>query len=183
MSAAGRGLTWRARRRGGSRCRHTQAARLLGVSERRVRALVAEGGRLTVASRDGEPLRLTAASVDRELKRREERRTSAGDAPEVRADGGRTADGQAADVRADAAGDLLPVPRAQWDAVLAQLANLHQAGQELAEARERAAKAETEAAFLRERLAELRERAVAPVEAPVEALARRVRERRGWWPW
>ena len=40
--------------------------------------------------------------------------------------------------------------------MLDQLGNLHQAGQELAEARERAAKAETEATFLRERLAELR---------------------------
>jgi hypothetical protein len=38
-----------------------------------------------------------------------------------------------------------------------QLGNLHKAGQELAEARERAARAETEATFLRERLAELRQ--------------------------
>ncbi|HEU4917153.1 MAG TPA: hypothetical protein VFV13_11380 [Acidimicrobiia bacterium] len=52
------------------------------------------------------------------------------------------------------------VPIAAWDKMLMQLGNLHQAGQELAEARERAARAETEATFLRERLAELRE--VAP---------------------
>jgi hypothetical protein len=40
--------------------------------------------------------------------------------------------------------------------MIAQLGNLHEAGQQLAEARERAAKAETEATFLRERLSELR---------------------------
>lgn len=48
------------------------------------------------------------------------------------------------------------VPIAAWDKMLVQLGNLHKAGQELAEARERAARAETEATFLRERLAELR---------------------------
>jgi hypothetical protein len=49
------------------------------------------------------------------------------------------------------------VPIDAWDKMLIQLGNLHQAGQQLAEARERAARAETEAAFLRERLSELRE--------------------------
>ena len=48
------------------------------------------------------------------------------------------------------------VPIAAWDRMLMQLGNLHEAGQQLAQARERAAKAETEATFLRERLAELR---------------------------
>jgi len=48
------------------------------------------------------------------------------------------------------------VPIDAWDKMLLQLGNLHQAGQQLAEARERAAKAETEAVFLKERLAELR---------------------------
>ncbi len=48
------------------------------------------------------------------------------------------------------------VPIAAWDKMLMQLGNLHEAGQQLAEARERATKAETEAAFLRERLAEMR---------------------------
>ena len=38
---------------------------------------------------------------------------------------------------------------------MAQLGNLHRAGQELAEAMERAARAETEVAFLKERLYEL----------------------------
>jgi hypothetical protein len=48
------------------------------------------------------------------------------------------------------------VPLDQWTRVLNQLGNLHEAGQQIADARERAAKAETEAAFLRERLKELR---------------------------
>ena len=49
------------------------------------------------------------------------------------------------------------VPLDAWNRMLNQLGNLHEAGQQLAEARERAAKAETEARFLKERLAELRE--------------------------
>jgi hypothetical protein len=49
------------------------------------------------------------------------------------------------------------VPIDAWDKMLLQLGNLHQAGQQLAEARERAGKAETEARFLRERLAEMRQ--------------------------
>ncbi len=60
----------------------------------------------------------------------------------------------------------LLVPRDAWDKILAQLGNLHDAGQQLAVARERAAKAETEVAFLRERLAELRERLDPPEPPP-----------------
>jgi hypothetical protein len=48
------------------------------------------------------------------------------------------------------------VPLDAWNRMLNQLGNLHEAGQQLAEARERAAKAETEALFLRERLREMR---------------------------
>lgn len=48
------------------------------------------------------------------------------------------------------------VPLDAWNKVLNQLGNLHEAGQQLAEARERAAKAETEALFLKERLSEMR---------------------------
>jgi len=54
-------------------------------------------------------------------------------------------------------GATMMVPVDAWNKMLAQLGNLHEAGQQLAEARERAAKAETEAAFLRERLVEIRE--------------------------
>jgi hypothetical protein len=53
-------------------------------------------------------------------------------------------------------GQSMLVPRDAWDRLMHQLGNLHLAGQQLAEARERAAKAETEAVFLRERLAEIR---------------------------
>ena len=61
------------------------------------------------------------------------------------------------------------VPIDAWDKMLIQLGNLHQAGQELAEARERAAKAETEVRFLKERLAEqrqLQEEAPEPAKPP-----------------
>lgn len=60
------------------------------------------------------------------------------------------------------------VPIDAWDKMLMQLGNLHEAGQQLAEARERAAKAETEAEFLRERLAELRH--ARPVPPPLEPM-------------
>lgn len=53
-------------------------------------------------------------------------------------------------------GTAMLVPRDAWDRLMDQLGNLHEAGLLLAEARERAAKAETETGFLRERLAELR---------------------------
>jgi hypothetical protein len=49
------------------------------------------------------------------------------------------------------------VPLDAWNKMLMQLGNLHEAGQQLAEARERAAKAETETTFLRERLTEMRD--------------------------
>jgi len=48
------------------------------------------------------------------------------------------------------------VPIDEWRRLLNQLGNLHEAGQQLADARERAAKAETEAQFLKERVRELR---------------------------
>lgn len=59
------------------------------------------------------------------------------------------------------------VPIDAWDKMLLQLGNLHEAGQQLAEARERAARAETEATFLRERLAELR---ATPAPEPEQAV-------------
>jgi hypothetical protein len=54
--------------------------------------------------------------------------------------------------------DTMLVPRDAWEKALVQLSNLHQTGRELAEARERAAKAETERDFLRVRLRELQHR-------------------------
>ena len=75
------------------------------------------------------------------------------------------------------------VPRDAWDSMVTQLGNLHQAGQDLAEARERAAKAETEASFLRDRLVEMRAendalRTGRPAPAPSAAPAPEERRRR-----
>ena len=53
-------------------------------------------------------------------------------------------------------GSLL-VPLDAWNTVLNQLGNLHEASQQMAEARERAAKAEAEADFLREKLKSTRQ--------------------------
>ena len=55
------------------------------------------------------------------------------------------------DVEVPKEGSLL-VPLDAWNTVLNQLGNLHEASQQMAEARERAAKAESEADFLREKL-------------------------------
>ena len=62
--------------------------------------------------------------------------------------------------------DTMIVPIDAWNKMLNQLGNLHEAGQQLAEARERAAKAETEVDFLRDRLSELREVEAPPVSSP-----------------
>ena len=70
--------------------------------------------------------------------------------------------------------DQMLVPIDAWTRILEQVGNLHEAGQELADAKERAAKAETENEFLREQLRELkaergtRRRPAAPVEPKVE---------------
>ena len=53
-------------------------------------------------------------------------------------------------------GSLL-APLDAWNTVLNQLGNLHEASQQMAEARERAAKAELEADFLREKLKNTRQ--------------------------
>ena len=48
------------------------------------------------------------------------------------------------------------VPLDTWTRILEQVGNVHEAGQQLAEARERAARAETENRFLKEQLAALK---------------------------
>ena len=53
--------------------------------------------------------------------------------------------------------DSLLVPLDAWNTVLSQLGNLHESSQLMAEARERAAKAEAEADFLREKLKNTRQ--------------------------
>ena len=57
----------------------------------------------------------------------------------------------------DTGGDNLLVPIQAWENVLKQLGNLHEANQLMAESRERAAKAEAEAEFLREKLKNTRD--------------------------
>ena len=60
-------------------------------------------------------------------------------------------------INAESQEDSLLVPLDAWNTVLNQLGNLHEASQQMAEARERAAKAEAEAEFLREKLKNTRE--------------------------
>ena len=61
------------------------------------------------------------------------------------------------DQKSDTSEESLIVPLDAWNTVLNQLDNLHEASQLMAEARERAAKAEVEAEFLREKLKSTRE--------------------------
>jgi hypothetical protein len=60
------------------------------------------------------------------------------------------------DPEPEAPANTMIVPIDAWNKMLNQLGNLHEAGQQLAEARERAAKAETEAKFLRIQLGDQR---------------------------
>lgn len=66
----------------------------------------------------------------------------------------RSAVDQVAEIDLDAETMLVPIDA--WTRVLDQLGNLHEAGQQLADARERAAKAETENSFLREQLRDIK---------------------------
>jgi gamma-glutamyltranspeptidase len=61
------------------------------------------------------------------------------------------------DQKSDNSEESLIVPLDAWNTVLNQLGNLHEASQLMAEARERAAKAEVESEFLREKLKNTRE--------------------------
>ena len=53
--------------------------------------------------------------------------------------------------------DNMIIPITAWEAVVNQLGNIHEASQHMAEARERAAKAEAENNFLREKIVNLKE--------------------------
>lgn len=111
---------------------------------------------------DGEPATETVVAAGAEFEAVE---------PDVDADAVSTDEAEPADADDPGVGEQTPpgtmiVPIAAWDRMLMQLGNLHQAGQQLADARERAAKAETEATFLRERLAELRSQLDPPAPAP-----------------
>ena len=91
---------------------------------------------------------------------------------------------RAAPTMETAGGIMVPVDA--WNRVMDQLGHLHSAGRELAEARERAGRAEARAEFLEQRLAELRQpetvepAPVAPDPQPVER-ATPVERARRWW--
>jgi hypothetical protein len=53
--------------------------------------------------------------------------------------------------------DNFIIPISAWEAVVKQLGNIHEASQNMAEARERAAKSEAENNFLREKISNLKE--------------------------
>ena len=127
---------------------------------------------------DGDPATETVVAAGAEFEPMESDVVDAADSPEPATAGGAEPSAEDDD-RAD--GEPAPpgtmiVPIAAWDRMLMQLGNLHQAGQQLADARERAAKAETEARFLRERLAELRAE-MNPTQEPEAARAEPVTER------
>ena len=116
-----------------------------------------EGGYLRIVSMSG--IQEWADQIGRDVEV-----TGAPEQVDLRADTGEESEPEIPD------GTML-VPLDAWNKMLNQLGNLHEAGQQLAEARERAAKAETEATFLRERLRELREdmeRATDPVAPAAE---------------
>jgi hypothetical protein len=106
------------------------------------------------------------------------------------ATGHRGAAGEVGEASSPGESGAMLVPRAAWEKLMDQLGNLHQAGQQLAEARERAARYETEAVFLRERLAELRAERdqlrsatgdTRPAPPPAERIPGWQERLRRWW--
>jgi DNA-binding transcriptional MerR regulator len=141
----------------GDRITIKEAEQRFGVSVERMRAWARDGSinaLMGPGPRGGRMWLVTTESVARHLAdERRDAEPSAGRSPAPRpastaappARTGPTEDGTA-----------MLVPRDAWDRLMDQLGNLHDAGVQLAEARERAARAETETTFLRERLTELR---------------------------
>lgn len=127
----------------GGRITLREAEHRFGVSVGTLRNWARDGAvdAVKASGPNGRQWMVTAESVAHRLAHR-----AGGPPPAPREDAtGPTADGSA-----------MLVPRDSWDRLMDQLGNIHEAGLLLAEARERAAKAETEAEFLRERLGELR---------------------------
>lgn len=62
--------------------------------------------------------------------------------------------------------DAVLVPLDQWNRIIGQLGNIHEAGQQLADARERAARAEVENQFLKERIRDLKDQAASAAPPP-----------------
>jgi hypothetical protein len=142
----------------GERITVREAETRFGVSANRLRAWAREGSINAVMGEGPGGLRMwliTAESVARHLadERREEQPSPPAPqpaAPPLPSSQPPSRTGPTED------GTAMLVPRDAWDRLMDQLGNLHDAGVQLAEARERAARAETEAGFLRERLGELR---------------------------
>jgi hypothetical protein len=76
----------------------------------------------------------------------------------------------ASPIAATVASDAVLVPLDQWNRLLGQLGNIHEAGQQLAEARERMGRAETENDFLKERIRDLRAQLERNDDTPVVPL-------------
>ena len=68
-----------------------------------------------------------------------------------------TSDTNSTDEEAVSSNENMIIPISAWEAVVNQLGNIHEASQNMAEARERAAKAEAENNFLREKIINLKE--------------------------
>ncbi|HUG75124.1 MAG TPA: helix-turn-helix domain-containing protein [Acidimicrobiia bacterium] len=140
----------------GDRITIKEAEQRFGVSVPRLREW-ARGGSINAVKgpgpRGGRMWLVTAESVARHLA--DERREAA---PPAMSPAPRPASVSTPPARTGPTedGTAMLVPRDAWDRLMDQLGNLHDAGVQLAEARERAARAETEAGFLRERLTELR---------------------------
>jgi DNA-binding transcriptional MerR regulator len=141
----------------GDRITIKEAEQRFGVSVERLRAWARDGSINAVMGpgpKGGRMWLVTAESIARHLadERREAKPTPAAVTP-PRAAAASTAPARTGPTED---GTAMLVPRDAWDRLMDQLGNLHDAGVQLAEARERAARAETEATFLRERLTELR---------------------------
>jgi len=129
----------------------------------------------TLPARDQKPTWAdTAASDSDEPSGTRDEQPATRDAAETRDEQPETRDEQPATRDSGIPEGTMLVPLDAWNKMLNQLGNLHEAGQQLAEARERAARAETEVQFLRERLTELRtktEPVAADLETPEPAVA------------
>jgi hypothetical protein len=68
-----------------------------------------------------------------------------------------TSDTNSTDEEVLSSNENMIIPISAWEAVVNQLGNIHEASQNMAEARERAAKAEAENNFLREKIINLKE--------------------------
>ncbi|NNF69048.1 MAG: hypothetical protein HKN01_04695 [Acidimicrobiia bacterium] len=134
----------------------SEAAAAIGSPEATVSAWI-DGGRVPAQTSEHGRLVLLSSVVDRAAEMRQAQAATPATPP------------AASVVQNEIPAGSMIVPRDAWDRMLDQLGNLHEAGQQLADARERAVKAETEAGFLRERLSELRDQLEQGTPSPAPA--------------